>query len=112
MVRVTRSALRPGSVAEIVAAFAEASRAVARLDRARLGLLIDLRLSPGNNDPEFETAMAPQRAQLTSGFAAVAVLVQTPTGALQISRINRQDGTEPGVFTDEPQAIAWLAKRT
>ncbi|HYP86779.1 MAG TPA: hypothetical protein VEQ59_01465 [Polyangiaceae bacterium] len=111
VVWLKRSARRPRSVAEITAAFSEANRAMSTLDRARLRLLIDLRLSPGNNDPEFESAMARQRAALMNGFVAVAVLVQTAIGALQVSRIGREDGVEPPVFTDEHQAIAWLTAR-
>ncbi|HYQ15504.1 MAG TPA: hypothetical protein VEQ58_07100 [Polyangiaceae bacterium] len=111
LVWLKRSARRPSSVAEITAAFSQANQAMTKLDRSRLRLLIDLRLSPGNNDPEFENAMALPRAALMSGFQAVAVLVQTAIGALQVSRIGREDGMQPPVFTDEKQALAWLTAR-
>jgi hypothetical protein len=111
LVWLKRSARRPNDLGEIIGAFSAANLAMSKLERSRLRLLIDLRLSPGNNDPEFESAMADQRTALMSGFIAVAVLVQTATGALQVSRIGRQDRIEPSVFTDEAQAIAWLVTR-
>ncbi len=107
--RVTRSALRPPTIEAILEAFDEAARALDRLDRARFRVLIDLRAAPGRNDPEFERAMASRRSDLLRGFIAAAVLVQTPVGELQISRITREDRSDARVFSDEAKALAWLA---
>ena len=71
-------------------------------------MLVDLRAAPGRNDPDFENAMAKQRLELLRGFAAIAILVQTAAGQLQISRIGREDGVDVAVFTDEFTAITWL----
>jgi hypothetical protein len=106
--RVTRNAERPRSIEQITQAFDEAARAFDGFDRARLRLLIDLRAAPGRNDPEFEQAMATRRQELMRGFPAVAILVQTPVGELQIARISREDGSSAKVFNDEAKAIAWL----
>jgi hypothetical protein len=109
VVRVTRSAERPRSIEQITQAFDEATRAFDSFDRTRLRLLIDLRAAPGRNDPEFEQAMATRRHELMRGFAAVAILVQTPVGELQIARISREDGSSAKVFNDEAKAMAWLS---
>ena len=109
--RVTRSAERSPSIEHVTQAFDEATRALDSLDRATLRLLIDLRAAPGRNDPEFERAMAARRRELIRDFAAVAILVQTPVGELQIARINREDGSGARVFSDEAKALAWLAAK-
>lgn len=109
LARVTRSAVRGDDVASIVGAFDEAVRLLDQLDRSRLRVLIDLRAAPGRNDPEFERAMTTRRSELTRGFRAAAILVQTPVGELQIARITREDGSGARVFSDETKALSWLA---
>lgn len=109
--RVTRSGQRSESVAEITAAFDQAIVALDTLDRRRLRLIIDLRAAPGRNDAEFERAMATRRSQLMRDFAAVALLVQTPVGELQVGRITREDGADAKVFSDEAKALSWLAAK-
>ena len=112
LARVTRSAERPRSIEQITQAFDEAARAFDSFDRTKLRLLIDLRAAPGRNDPEFEQAMATRRHELMRGFPAVAILVQTPVGELQIARISREDGSSAKVFSDEAKALAWLSTHT
>jgi hypothetical protein len=109
--RVTRSAQRSESVDEITTAFDQAILVLDTLDRRRFRLLIDLRAAPGRNDAEFERAMAPWRSQLMRAFAAVALLVQTPVGELQVGRITREDGADAKVFNDEAKALTWLASK-
>ena len=109
--RVTRSGLRSEIVEEIAAGFDQAIAALDTLDRARLRLLIDLRAAPGRNDAEFERAMATRRSQLIRDFAAVAILVQTPVGELQVGRITREDGANAKVFSDEAKALSWLVAK-
>lgn len=109
--RVTRSAERPPSIEEVTQAFDEAARVLDSLERGTLRLLIDLRAAPGRNDPEFEQAMAARRRELMRGFPAVAILVQTPVGELQIARITREDGSGARVFNDEAKALAWLSAK-
>lgn len=107
--RVTRSGQRSESVEEIASGFDQAIGALDTLERPRMRLLIDLRAAPGRNDAEFERAMATRRSQLMRDFAAVAILVQTPVGELQVGRITREDGANAKVFSDEAKALAWLA---
>ncbi|MES1183867.1 MAG: hypothetical protein ABUL60_08620 [Myxococcales bacterium] len=109
LARVTRSGQRSESVEDVTAGFDQAILALDTLDRQRMRLLIDLRAAPGRNDAEFERAMATRRSQLMRGFAAVAILVQTPVGELQVGRITREDGANAKVFSDETKALSWLA---
>lgn len=109
--RVTRSAQRSESVEAIVGAFDEAIGALDTLERPSFRLLIDLRAAPGRNDAEFERAMATRRSQVMHAFAAVAILVQTPVGELQVGRLAREDGANAQVFSDEAKALIWLAAR-
>ena len=109
LARVTRSGQRSDSVEDIASGFDQAILALDALDRQRMRLLIDLRAAPGRNDAEFERAMATRRSQLMRGFAAVAILVQTPVGELQVGRITREDGANAKVFNDETKALSWLA---
>lgn len=107
VVRVTRSSER-GTIGQVTQAFASASAALDRIERNRFRLLLDFRAAPGRNDPEFESAMARHRKELLRDFGAVAVLVQTAAGQLQVSRIGRQDGEVLAIFTEEDEALTWL----
>lgn len=107
--RVTRSAQRPSSIEQVTGAFDDAIRALDRLERRRFRLLIDLREAPGRNDPEFERAMATRRSELMRSFLAVAILIKTAIGELQVARITREDGSDAKVFNDEVKAIEWLS---
>lgn len=113
IVRVQRTEQAASSVDELVAAYAEVKGLLAKLDRSGFGLLMDIRQAPGRNDPEFEKAFAPIRAEILSGFPRVAVLVRSSIGTLQVQRHAREDGLESEVrpFTDEAQAVAWLSRR-
>lgn len=107
VVRLTRSSER-GSIGEVTRAFADAAVALDRIERPSFRLLVDFRAAPGRNDPEFENAMARHRKELMRDFRAVAVLVRTAAGQLQVARIGRQDGANVAVFTEETEALAWL----
>ena len=96
---------------EIDAAFAPAV-SVDTIDRQRWHLLIDSRDGPMNNDEAFEKKMQLVVQKLVTGYRRRAILVKTAVGVLQVSRTSRavDDPTvaEPGIFRDEPEAIAWL----
>ena len=72
-------------------------------------LLVDMRIAPARNDPEFERAHGPRRRQLLAGFVRVATLVNTPVGILHIQRFAREDRT-PHIqgFLDEQLALRYL----
>lgn len=84
-----------------------------RLDRKRseLALLVDLRDGPFRNDETFENAMARYRHEIFSGWIAVASIVKTAVGRLQVNRFAREDHVRMNVFTEEREALAYLASK-
>ncbi|MBK8251423.1 MAG: hypothetical protein IPK82_01985 [Polyangiaceae bacterium] len=74
-------------------------------------LLIDTRLAPPRNDPEFEAALRPLRVRIARGFLRVAVVTRTATGQLQVQRQTRESGDDIRVFMSEEDAIAYLKGR-
>jgi hypothetical protein len=74
-------------------------------------LLLDLRAGPpGRNDPAFEAAVAPWRAELAAATERVALLVRTVAGRLQTQRMARTQGRAEATFLDEDEALAFLRK--
>jgi len=109
---VTRTARAFESADELDAAHRELAAALDRLPRTRLGLLVDLRLAPARNDPEFERQMPEHRARLFEGFPRRAVLVQTAVGKLHVQRHAQSDGLRDlAVFTDESEARSFASGR-
>lgn len=78
------------------------------LDRARHGLVVDLRDGPQRSDPAFEEATRDHRARVFEGFRAGAVLVRTLSGKLQLGRLEREDRAAYRAFDDEAEALAFL----
>lgn len=56
------------------------------------GLVVDTREAPLRNDKAFEATMAKLRLELTSRFQRTAVLLDSPLGELQVSRLERDEG--------------------
>jgi hypothetical protein len=72
----------------------------------------DLREARGNNDPAWEATVRPLVRSLYAMFPAVAVLVKTAAGRLHTQRLARERGSSGNnVFTDEGEALAYLASR-
>jgi hypothetical protein len=109
LVRVVRTAAPFASPESLENAFAEAS-AVTRVF-AGWAVLLDSRDAPARNDPEFEEIFARGRKNLLARFDAIAVLVKSATGRLQVARYAREDGNDPVMFDDESAALEYLAKR-
>jgi len=86
-------------------------RALSKGDMSRLGVLVDLRLGPMRNDPEFESAARQWQGKLVETFGKIAFLVATPVGKLQMNRIARLLSKPAQVFDDEAAAVAWLAAK-
>ncbi len=61
-------------------------------DTASYGLIVDTRYAPPRNDESFETAMSELRTGLVGHFRRTAVLLATPLGELQVSRLGRNEG--------------------
>jgi hypothetical protein len=110
LIRITRSSHPLESLGEMGRAWDGIRRELTFVDRSRLCVLIDTRAAPGRNDPEFERAFAPIRAEITRGFLRCAVLVRMSVSRLQVQRHANADGNDVRVFTDEAEAVAWLRR--
>jgi hypothetical protein len=110
LLRRVRSAEPFASVADIEAAYAELGRAIDEVDRARYTQLVDSRLAPPRNDPEFEETVARHHATLYGGFLASAILVQSAVGRLHVKRMLEASGVDVHVFSDEGEATEYLAQ--
>lgn len=97
------------SNADFVAMHVEIGRALDRIGRDGHTLLVDMRRATMNNDPAFERAAERARVFLLRGFSRVAVLVNTAVGSLQVKRHVREDGRDIGVFSNEQEALDYLA---
>ena len=110
VVRLRRTPEPFATIADVDGGFAPIHAAMAGVVRRSHGLLVDTRLGPARNDPEFERALEPHRRRTFAGFGRAAVLVQTAVGRLQVQRLARVDGFgETRVFDDEAAAMAYLA---
>jgi hypothetical protein len=80
------------------------------LPRARCSIVVDLRLAPPRNDPDFEQAMLRHRPRLFEGFARRAVVVRSAVGRLNVQRHAKTDGHDDlAVFTDLDAAFQHAA---
>ncbi|WP_437585320.1 hypothetical protein [Sorangium sp. So ce1000] len=108
LARVTRSAMPSESPEQFEERWMEVSRALDRVGRNGLCLLVDLRAAQGRNDLRFEAAMQRLRPIVMRGFRRVAMLVRTTAGALQIQRHFREDGIDRMIGSDEAQLLDYL----
>ena len=107
VVVIERTAVHSGD-ADLADVFGPAEHALRNVERGKFGLLVDVRLVPGRNDPEFEKRFQPYRQRLQRGFRRVAIVVETTYGKLQCQRYAREDGTTNTVFDDYVAAVTWL----
>ena len=107
VVRATRTALAFASVDEMQRAHKEFLRVVGPF--AQHSLLLDVRLAPARNDPEYEKGLAALRRQITARFRRVAILVKSAVGGLHARRLAREDGVAMRIFQDEAAALDYLA---
>jgi hypothetical protein len=105
-----RSAEPFGSLAELEAESTELVRLMDQIDRPRFVQLIDARLAPPRNDPQFEATIERYHTAFYRGFVATAVLVRSAVGKLHIRRMLGESGVHAGVFNDEMEAMHYLAE--
>ena len=106
IVVVQRSSLRI-PLESLATTLAPMFRALESVDRAAHRLLIDSRVAPGQNDPEFEKEFNRLRTRLLTGWLRSAVLVNTIPGHLQLQR-HQREGLASEVFMDPNKAVNWL----
>jgi sulfite reductase alpha subunit-like flavoprotein/cytochrome b involved in lipid metabolism len=75
------------------------------------GAVVDTRQAPPRNDVAFEAAMRRMREQVCRTYARVAVIVVSAAGALQVSRLGRDDEAPTLVTHDEDAALRFAMGR-
>ena len=108
LARITRTTEPFPSVQAVTDGWLGVSAALDRAGRTGRGLLVDLRLGPARNDPDFERAVVALVPRVHRGFGRNAVLVRMAAGALQIRRHAREDGIDRLVTDSEEVAYAYL----
>jgi hypothetical protein len=74
--------------------------------------LTDVRAAPARrNDPEFEQAIQERRADLVKRSSLIALLVQSASGKMQITRMARTGNTSLMIFDDFDDAVATLLEK-
>ena len=80
--------------------------------KTAMSWLYDVRSAPTRRaDPEFEEVVQARRADLLDRSAALAVLVRTAAGRMQVTRLARTANAAVVVFDDFDEAIRWLGER-
>jgi hypothetical protein len=111
LVRVTRTNVPYVSVQEFEESILGFARIRTLAERKTMKLLLDLREGPMRNDDAFEESMDRVRREVFAGFLAVASLVRTAVGRLQVARMQGDGGaTAHRIFNDERAALAFLAQ--
>lgn len=108
---VRRTANAYATVNDVRTSFEEVRRIVEALDRPNFSVLVDMRLAPPRDDPEFERAAGDQPGLLSREFKRTAALMRTATGILHVQRNLNQLGLPIKVFSDEQQALEYLRGR-
>lgn len=108
IIEVVRSATRFPSPQAVGPAFAPMLLLLDDLGRHRYALLLDSRDAVPNNDPSYEASYARYRNDLHRGFRRMAVLIRTPAGNLQATRLVPNVETPVRVFQDREQAWTFL----
>jgi hypothetical protein len=110
VLRRMRTASPFTSPEQLEAEYDELVRVMDQVDRARYVQLIDVRSAPPRNDPQFEATVARHHEALYRGFLVNAVLVHSAVGKLHVTRMLEGSGAKARVFSDEGEALAYLAE--
>ncbi len=110
IVEVARSNVAFRSAREATLAFTPMLACLDSLGRSRFSLLLDARDSIANNDAEYESWYARYRVDLVRDFRRVAILMRTPAGSLQASRLLPPAAGPARVFLDAALAWAFVAE--
>jgi len=108
---VRRTANTYASVADVKSSFNAVTQIVDMLARNTMSVLIDMRLAPSRNDPEFEAVAHEQPKYLSRDFKRSAVLIRTASGLLQMQRLVKKMGLPFKVFNEEKQALDYVLGR-
>jgi sulfite reductase (NADPH) flavoprotein alpha-component len=92
-----------------LAADNDALLATLRDDHRTFGLVVDTREAPLRNDNAFEQTMAKLRTELTVTFERTAVLLDSPLGELQVTRLERDEGRNTFITRSVAAAFRFAA---
>jgi hypothetical protein len=106
--RLRRNSLVTESLEDMERDNAALIAALARFRPEKNDLLLDIREGPMRNDRDFEVRVRPYVLQVIERFRRVAMLVKTPVGRLQVTRMHQEAGLPVPVFIDEAAALAHL----
>jgi hypothetical protein len=80
--------------------------------RSPMAWLIDIRSAPAHrNDDAFERAVEDRRKDLFQRSPLIAVLVQSASGKMQLTRMSRAGGAKLMIFDDFSVAVETLVER-
>lgn len=74
---------------------------------AQYGIVIDMRLVRGRNDPDFEHAMAELRLKIYKNFRRVGLVLKSNIGILQVNRLGLNEGVETFASLSESATISF-----
>ena len=107
-VLIVRSEAMFDTLEDVVRVHRALGRVLDGVPRESLGVLYDLRLARGRNDPGFEAALAPHRKATWTGWKRTAVVVKSVTGGLQVRRHMVDDGVSGEVYDDLERGIEYV----
>ena len=108
LVVATRGGAEVATAEEVTEMIAHARKTLETVQRAGLGILIDVRKAPLSVETRFAEQLLALRRELTREFRRAAFLVQTKLGLLQVQRFVREEKLSAQVFDDRERAIAYL----
>lgn len=108
IVRIVRSSRAFQSVLELHHERLLLGEVLSRRGRIGRGLLVDSREAPHTTDDRMQEEFRRFRLDVSRGFDAVAIVVRTKVGMLQVRRLGTQPSMEARAFDDENAAIEFL----
>jgi hypothetical protein len=112
-VRINRTELQFKTAVQAIHAVDDCRKSLAGVDLTGYGVLFDWRLPPMSTDPLVHQAIVQHVDAFAARFERRAILVKTPVGQMQVSRVSRtlsQDA--PVLFNDDGAAILHVAWRS
>lgn len=108
IVRIWRSSEPFPHLSAVHAGWQSVIHACNKIGRVGRCQLLDMRLAPARNDPEFEKTVTALLPAVHAGFLRNAVLAKLAVGALQIRRLAKSDGIERLITSSEDEALRYL----
>lgn len=105
---ITRTSEVYATIGDITRSFDALLTALAPYRGTSRPLLCDIRAARGRHDDEYVRAASREPQELAKRFVRIAILTRTAAGTLQVRRSLAEAGRRIGVFTSEPDALAFL----